>query len=131
MSLLYKLFGVPRTFDEFVDKIKKRRDRKVRVALVTNVMDEMDGRPTFRYSVEIHSGRARLRLSSRIFEMIVPNLEYTKGELRGLTRDLLREGIGIAERLKQQGLEVTVGKENYSIERAREELRKYETAPDQ
>ena len=33
MGIIYKLFGIPKTFDEFVDKVKRKEQKEVTVVL--------------------------------------------------------------------------------------------------
>src|SRR3989338_6730314 len=81
MSIAYKLFGVPKTLDEFLDKVKRKGYNKVNINLWS--YDNDDGFGPFNYHtvVDIRAGKIKLKLNEytyvRTWNLKIHGLEST------------------------------------------------------
>lgn len=123
MSIAYKLLRIPRTFDEFVDKVKNRGGSQVDVVLTA--YDDMGGfAGMFNYHciVRVQSGRTRLKLkehtharTGHLFHTLIGKAEVEQASLR--------EAVETAEKLRNLGLEATVNGE--PVDKARAAIAQY------
>lgn len=128
MTLRYRLFGIPRTFNEFVDKAKKEGEHKVNIAV-----GKYNSYPTpfnivpWNHSVAIglETGKIRTKLKTYtynthrgrkdLFDTVIGKAKVEEATLK--------EAIEIAEKLQEIGLEPTINKGN--IEEATNSLTAY------
>lgn len=108
MSLAYTLLGIPRTFDEFVDKLKRRGGNQVDVILGAYDDDGGFG-GIFNYHcvVGLQAGKTVLRLNERtharsgnLYDTVIGKAEVEQATLK--------EAVETAEKLQSIGLEATV-----------------------
>ena len=118
MSLAYKLLGIPRTFDEFVDKVKRRGDSQVDVVFEAYNDEDGFGR-MFNYHciVGVQAGKTRVRLNEHT-HMRLGHLYHTMIGKTEVEQASLKEAVETAEKLKNLGLEATINGE--PIDKARE-----------
>ena len=128
MAIIYKLFGIPRTFDEFVDRTKKEEEHKVNIAV-----GKYNSYPT-PFSIVPWNNSVVIRLETGKIRTKLKT--YTYNTQRG-RKDLfdtvigkarveevaLKKAIEIAEKLQEIGLESTINKGN--IEEATNSLTAY------
>lgn len=106
LSLLYKLFGKPRTVDEFVDLVKRRREREVQIKIQRRYYPEGCGLFTYISRPILQTGKYRLKSNG-----------YKGFTVLGYKKDARKKGDSvdnlafiyaeeIAEKLKNQGLNV-------------------------
>lgn len=103
MSIAYNLFGIPRTFNEFVDKIRKKGYTRVNV-IVESCRRAGPGIEVFKtyYRIGIQSGNIRLKKLNRYYEHI---------GLLGMDeveQEVWTEARRAAEKLQNLGLEATI-----------------------
>lgn len=122
MSIAYKLFGIPKTFDEFVDKVKRRGKTQVDVFL--GAYNAGGLAPLFDYHcyVGLQSGKTKLKLNEHIHERL--GLLYrTRIGKAEVEQAALKEAVETAEKLQGLGLEATINGE--PIAKAREDIPQY------
>jgi len=124
MSIAYKLLGIPRTFDEFVDKVKRRGDNQVDVVLEA-YDDEGGFGGMFNYHcvVGVQAGKTRLRLNEHT-HMRLGHLYHTVIGKAEVEQASLKEAVETAEKLKNLGLEATINGE--PVDKAREGIMQYD-----
>lgn len=124
MTIAYKLFGIPRTFDEFVDKVKRKGDNKVDVILGEENKGGLYG-GLFDYNciVSIKSGKTRLKLNEHTYLMGVGGFESTQIGLAEVRQATLKDLIETAEKLQSLNLEATIN--GKPIDEAREAINQY------
>ena len=126
MSIAYKLLGIPRTFDEFVDKVKRRGDSQVDVVLVA-YDDEgglgFGGLWNYHCVVGLQSRKTRLRLNEHI-HVRLGHLYHTVIGKAEVEQASLKEAVETAEKLKNLGLETTINGE--PIDKTREGIAQYD-----
>lgn len=125
MSISYKLFGIPKTIDEFVTKVKKNGNNKVDVILRSQMIPGLFGDINYKIFVSLTSGKTILPLNK--YSYSISGFETFKSGAFETGETAIRESIEIAEKLQTVGLEATIcGK---SIDQARsdykKEIRKY------
>ena len=128
MTLKYKLFGIPGTFEEFVDKIKNKGQKQVNIVLGSYNDEGGLGVQFFNYHVYImlESGNIRLKLNERI-HMRLGDLYGTVVGKAEVEKNGLKDAIEAAERLQKSSLEVTVkGDKNYSVDEAKKLIDEYD-----
>lgn len=108
MTILYKLFGVPRTLDEFIDRIKKEGYNQVDVTLTTYDDDTLWTGPAYHGVVGVKSGKRKLILEKDLR----PSLGFCENISRSqLEQKSLKKAIETAEKLQECGLEATINSE--------------------
>lgn len=119
MSIAYKLFGVPRTFDEFIDKVKRRGDSQVDVTLV----HYDDGKWNYHCIVGVQARKTKLRLH-RHTHIRLGDLYHTVIDKAEIQKASLKEAVETAEKLKVLGLEATIS--GKPIDQAIEAINQYD-----
>lgn len=111
MSLAYKLFGKPRTVDEFVDLVKKRGESKIEIKLEKRKLEKNYGKMIsvleYTCSPILQAGRYRIKLNRFCDSTVLgydPIDANTKEE--NVDKLALKYAEEIAETLKNQGLNV-------------------------
>lgn len=124
MSIAYKLLGIPRTFDEFIDKVKRGGDNQVDVVLAA-YDDEVGfgGMVNYHCVVGVQAGKTRLRLKEHT-HMRLGHLYHTVIGKAEVEQASLKEAIETAEKLKNLGLEATINGE--PIDKVREGITHYD-----
>ena len=122
MSLRYLLFGIPKTYHEFVDKAERKGEQEIditprsRITTLPGVID-----PYCETHLIFEAGKAKLTLR---WDSFVTRRTFSKKrdklELYNLERTVMASAVEIAEHLEEQGFEVTVFGEH--IGKARKEL---------
>jgi hypothetical protein len=106
MSIAYALFGIPRTFDEFIDKVKRKGLPQVDVRL-----GKYDSEGAYLWDthcvVGVQAGSTQLALREFV-HVRMGDLQATRIGLAETERDSLQEAIAIAEKVQGLGLEATV-----------------------
>jgi uncharacterized short protein YbdD (DUF466 family) len=115
-----KLLGIPRTFDEFVAKVKRRGDNQVDVTL-----EAYDDERGYGYHcvVGVQAGKTKLRLNEHTHWRL-GHLYHTVIEIAKVEQASLREAIETAEKLKNLGLEATI--KGGSVDKAWEGIAQYD-----
>lgn len=123
-SIICKLVGIPKTFDEFVSKIKKKGHNEVNVTIVSYNEDLCGGRAlTYTHAIGVQAGKTKLKLNKHTY-IRTGNLSASIIGKAKVGQDALKEAIEIAEKLKGLGFEATIC--DISIDEAREDLPKYD-----
>ncbi|HIJ13582.1 hypothetical protein J4461_03860 [Candidatus Pacearchaeota archaeon] len=122
MSIAYKLFGVPKTLDEFLDKVKRKGYNKVNINLWS--YDNDDGFGPFNYHtvVDIRAGKIKLKLNEYTY-VRTWNLNDTIIGKAKIELAALNEAAETADKLKIHGLESTIN--NKSTDELKKEISKY------
>ncbi len=124
MTIIYKLFGIPKTFDEFVDKMKRRGDNQVDVILGEyNKGVGVGGLFDYNCIVSIKAGKTRLKLNEHTYLMGVGGFYSTQIGLAEVRQATLKDLIETAEKLQGLKLEATIN--GKSIDEAREAINQY------
>lgn len=111
MTLIYNLFGIPRTFEEFVDKVRKSEQTQVDV-VTWSYYDSH-----FNCYVELQAGETRLNLKKeKWYGDFVDNVHT-------IQRILLEKAIEAGEKLGNFGLQAIINGE--LIDKARERVNVY------
>jgi len=121
MSILYRLLGIPRILDEFVDKVKRRGDSQVDVTIET-ATDSWGCDPGWNvfYTVGVRAGGTRLRLNRFTHCTAGLDIDILIKEAN-VTRDYLNKAVETAKRIQRYGLKATI--EGKPIERKEEAIR--------
>jgi len=104
MTILYKLFGIPRTFDEFVDKVKQKGQKDVNVVLgryCHKAVDYADDRKFYvhHYFIELNSGKIMVKLDDiPVSSTFTRDHTETEQEIKSLAEKAVNK-------LKELGLE--------------------------
>ena len=143
MSLAYKIAGIPRTFEEFIDKEKRAGQKQIDVALHVRCTDGHEGafglwtlHDTFS---ELRSGQRNFNLGNiydlefltpynkqlSLFDGAAELLRETDKTRAQTVQRFLLESIDVAYRLKTMGLEATIS--GRPLEEARERLRQLQS----
>lgn len=127
MSLLYTLAGVPRTYDEFVDKVmKKGMPVNVRLELYDEMSDANSlGLSHYDCSVKLQAENSSLEMTKFSF-MRNSNLHYVVIGKAQTQVCAMKEAIALSERLQSAGIEVSIGTDRHSIEKSRTEIQNLE-----
>jgi len=128
MTIAYKLLGIPRTFDEFVDKVKRSRNNKVDIAVrkYNSYPTPFNIVPWNRsVVVRLETGKIRTKLKTYtynthrgrkdLFDVVIGK---AKIEQTGL-----QYALEVAEKLQKHELELTIN--GNSIENIKEVIIKY------
>ena len=129
MTISYKLFGIPRTFDEFVDKVKKKNGEKrldviLRLNMIPDLSPKLGSRKTtLRYKtyVGVRAGRTRLTISKNNYPFSRDFDVYNRQRYE-FSQKATTEAIETAEKLQNFGLEATINK--MSVDEIKEASRK-------
>jgi hypothetical protein len=124
MSIMYKLFGVPRNFDEFVDKVKKKGNDKVDIVIDTFefcVSDAPSVADAYYSLLSLKSGKIKFKLN----KMSSSKPRFRNLGLAELELESLNKSIDLAEKLMGFGLEATINGE--FVDDARLNIPKYES----
>ena len=124
MSIRYKLFGIPKTFNEFVDKITKKGNNQVDVILTDyNDEESLDGIFDHHYLMGIQAGKTKLLIKEFSY-LESENLYTNKLNKYNLKRDFLKEAVKTAEKLQYFSLEATIN--GFSINGTKEKIDEYD-----
>jgi len=127
MSIQDKLFGRPKTLDEFVDKAKKKGINKVSILLTAyDDMGSFFGGGLFNYHclVILSAGKITLKISEHTRARL-GNLYQTVIGKAEKARDGLKDAIKTAEKLSELGFEVSIN--GKSVNEAKEMLAQSDT----
>jgi len=107
MSLRYKLFGIPKTFEEFVNKVKRKEQRDVTVVLgkyVEEAISYGDDRhyKVRHYTTDLKSKNVNIRLSD-VGRSLLMTTNHSEIE-----KELSVQAKEIANKLNSFGLETKV-----------------------
>lgn len=105
MSLVYRLLGIPRTFEEFVDKAAKKGHRTVNVVL--NNYDDEGSSWNYHVLVSLQVENIRLKLL-KYTHVRMGDLHATVIGKAEIEKTALERAVEAAEQLRERGFEVTI-----------------------
>jgi len=111
MTLLYSLLGMPRTFDEFLEAVKSKNERRVDITIATHEYDGHGRVADFQSILRLRSGKHSLKLMEHYHPAVICGFDYTSKILpvdfdgRDVALSIVREAMRIAEKLESHGLE--------------------------
>nr|MCK4930421.1 hypothetical protein [Nanoarchaeota archaeon] len=124
MSIEYKLFRIPTTFDEFVDKVKKKGDNQADVFLEScNEAGPAPKHLDYVCYVGLQSGKTRLIINQHT-HVRLGELFHSRLGIAEVEQNAFKEAVEIAEKLQNQGLEATIHGE--PLKKARGRIAQYE-----
>lgn len=123
MSLRYRLFGIPKTLDEFIEKIRNRGMNEIDVTAGAYDSDAGIGHlPSFHCCVGLKAGRIHIfhkefthRRQGYLFDTVIGKAEIQK--------EGLGEAIEIAKKLTDMGFRVTIN--GHSIVECQTEISRF------
>ena len=124
MTLAYKIFGIPETLEELVDKFKKKKKEQVNIVL----REYYSGISFAFYGISAESGRTKVELG-RAHGYGGIGLDMLKPAARQLA---LITAINTGKKLSQEGIKTTIIEDSwdtikkYDLEKAEKELHKQE-----
>ena len=122
MTFLYKWLGIPRTFDEVLDNVRRKKDNQINVFFGAYQAKYNFGDETYYGITGIQIGKTKLKLNEKTY--VIPGgasisvIGNTK-----IKQTTLKEAIETTEKLQSLGLKATINGE--SIDKAKENLVKY------
>lgn len=102
MTLLYTLLGLPQTFDEFVDKMKKENKSEADVVVAC-----YNRKLEYHCSVAVKAGRIKIKLGDHVHAR-QGDLYDTVIRKSEVEQAAAKDALEYAEKLKEQGFDVTV-----------------------
>lgn len=126
MSIQYKLFGKPKTLDEFVDKAKKTGINKISVLVAAyDDAGNLFGEGFFNYHcrVGLLAGKIRLKLGEHT-HIRFGHLYHTVIGKAEVEKEAFTEAVETAERLSNLGFEVTIN--GKPVNEVKEALEQYD-----
>ena len=132
MSIRYQLFGIPKTFYEFVDKVQRRGDADLEIFVRSYSDGSLEEKPigdkmfsymsNTHYFVELWAGKRRFRLTEHTPR--VGDFFSTMVEIEEVIRNTFVEAVKAAERLEVCGLEAKIN--GQGVEKVREAIMHYD-----
>lgn len=109
MTFAYSVFGIPRTFDEFVDKAKKM-GQPIDIQIKEKCTSADGGIKEYisKYRVILNSGRYALKVFDSSVSVIPSIPEISNKNLNDQRQEVMEKAGEIAKKLKESGLEVTI-----------------------
>ncbi len=128
MTLTYKLFGIPRNKEEFLDKMRKKREgERVVEIYLDSFQDDYGVGNSFVCSFYpiLKSGITSLKLKNKDNYRIIFLLgKQGQKELREYEASEIEKMLSLGEELEREGFTVKIGSE-HTIGEARESLEKF------
>lgn len=107
MTIRYKILGIPKTFDEFIDRIKRNGQTQVNITTWANYVGS-----SYYFFVKLQAGKTRLKNKSKWYATSFID-SYSTAQ-----RILLEDAIEKGQKLQSLGLEIAINGE--SIDKTRE-----------
>ena len=127
MSICYKLFGKPNTFDEFTDKVRRKKIDKINIRMFADDDPIGAGGPLHDYCghVRLFADNIQLKLEKHR-HIRLGDLHMTIVGKAEVDAKLHEDAISSAKKLSQLGFNVTIaGKPISRAKKKLEELNKY------